>query len=60
MALGDGLGNVNKNAQDLNKNLSATEQALKNANNLAADFTLEARSLTEELKDQLGIRSQTN
>ena len=60
MALGDGLGNANKNAQDLNKNLSATEQSLNNANQTAADLTDQTRSLTEELKDQLGIRSRTN
>jgi hypothetical protein len=60
MALGDGLGNANNNAQDLNRNLSATEQSLNNANQTAADLADQTRSLTEELKDQLGIRSRTN
>ena len=60
MALGDGLGNANKNAQDLNKNLSATEQSLNNATQSAAGMVDETRNLTEELKDQLNIRSKTN
>jgi len=58
MASGDGLGNANKNVQDLNKNLSATEQAINNSTQAAADLTGQTRSLTEELKDQLGIRSK--
>lgn len=60
MAIGDGLGNANRNAQDLNRNLSATEQALNNANQIAADLTSETRNLTTELKDQLGIREKVN
>jgi hypothetical protein len=48
------------NQKDLNKELSATDKALLEAIKKSAQLTEESRSLTEELKDQLGISSRTN
>jgi hypothetical protein len=48
------------NQKDLNKELSATDKALLEAIKKSAQLTEESRSLTEELKDQLGIRSRTS
>ena len=52
----DGL----ENQKNINEELSATDKALLAATKKAAQLTEESRSLTEELKDQLGIRSKTN
>lgn len=52
----DGL----ENQKNINKELSASEKALLEAARLSAQLTEEGRSLTTELKDQLGIRSKTN
>ena len=52
----DGL----ENQKDINKELDATQKALREANAKAAQLTEESRSLTEELRDQLGIRSRNN
>ena len=52
----DGL----ENQKNINKELSATDRALLEANAKAAQLTEESRSLTAELKDQLGIRSKNN
>ena len=60
MAIGDGLNNANKQAQELKNNISATDKALKDATATSAQLTEEARSLTEELKDQLNIKSSQN
>ena len=48
------------NQKDLNKELSATEKAWLESGKKAAQLTEESRSLTAELKDQLGIRSKTS
>ena len=48
------------NQKKLNEELSATDKALLEAGRKAAQLTEESRSLTEELKDQLGIRSRNN
>jgi len=48
------------NQKDLNVELSATDKALLEAGRKAAQLTEESRSLTAELKDQLGIRSKTS
>ena len=58
MSLNEDLNKSNKNAQDLNETLSATDQAILNSVKSAAQLTEQSRSLTEELKDQLGIRSR--
>ena len=42
----DGL----ENQKDINKELDATQKALRDANAKAAQLTEESRSLTEELK----------
>mgnify|MGYP003674521991 FL=1 len=52
----DGLENQKK----INVELSATDKALLEAGRKAAQLTEESRSLTAELKDQLGIRSKTS
>ena len=52
----DGL----ENQKDINKELDATQKALREANAKAAQLTEESRSLTAELKDQLGIRSRNS
>ena len=52
----DGL----ENQKNINKELDATQKALREANAKAAQLTEESRSLTAELKDQLGIRSRNN
>ena len=48
------------NQKDLNKELSATEKAWLESGKKAAQLTEESRSLTAELKDQLGIRSRNS
>ena len=60
MSLEDSLGKANKNAQDVKNTISATDQAILNAVKSSAQLTAESRNLTEELKDQLGIRSKQN
>jgi len=52
----DGLENQKK----INEELSATDKAILEAGRKAAQLTEESRSLTAELKDQLGIRSKNN
>ena len=52
----DGL----ENQKDINKELDATQKALREANAKAAQLTEESRSLTIELRDQLGIRSKNS
>ncbi|MDA8959204.1 hypothetical protein N9F64_00230 [bacterium] len=52
----DGL----ENQKDINKELDATQKALREANAKAAQLTEESRSLTDELRDQLGIRSKNS
>jgi hypothetical protein len=52
----DGLENQKK----INQELSATDKAILELGLKAAQLTEESRSLTEELKDQLGIRSRTS
>ena len=52
----DGLENQKK----INEELSATDKAILEAGPKAAQLTEESRSLTAELKDQLGIRSRNN
>ncbi len=52
----DGL----ENQKNVNKELSATEKSYIELGRRAAQLTEESRSLTEELKDQLGIRSKTS
>ena len=52
----DGL----ENQKEINKELSATDKAILEAGRKAAQLTEESRSLTEELKDQLGIRSKNS
>ena len=52
----DGL----ENQKNINKELSATDKAILEAGRKAAQLTEESRSLTAELKDQLGIRSRTS
>ena len=52
----DGL----ENQKNINEELSATDKALLEAGRKAAQLTEESRSLTAELKDQLGIRSRTS
>jgi hypothetical protein len=52
----DGL----ENQKNINKELSATDRALLEAAKKTAQLTEESRTLTEELKDQLNIRSKTN
>ena len=48
------------NQKKLNEELSATDKALLEAGRKAAQLTEESRTLTEELKEQLGIRSRNN
>jgi len=52
------LNNANQNAERLNETFNAIEQAIRNSTQASADLTDQTRSLTEELKDQLGIRSR--
>tara|TARA_R110000772_G_scaffold252848_2_gene368356 strand:+ start:240 stop:3347 length:3108 start_codon:yes stop_codon:yes gene_type:complete len=52
----DGLENQKK----INEELSATDKAILEAGRKAAQLTEESRSLTAELKDQLGIRSKNS
>jgi hypothetical protein len=52
----DGL----ENQKNINKELSATDRALLEAAKKTVQLTEESRTLTEELKDQLNIRSKTN
>ena len=52
----DGLENQKK----INEELSATDKAILEAGRKAAQLTEESRSLTAELKDQLGIRSRNS